>query len=216
MSVLSPKEVVDLYRKRAKNYDLTANLYYLIGFRLHHYRVLTIDSLDIKKGDTVLELGCGTGLNFPLLQQKIGKEGKIIGVDITDKMLEKAKERVKKNDWKNVEFFHDDVAQYNIPEGVDAVFSTFALTLSPDYDKVIKNCSESLRKGGRIAILDFKMPNNYMRFLAPLMILVTRPFGVRKELQYRHLWESVERYFQKSSLREMYGGFVYLSVGIKD
>ncbi|WP_269848501.1 class I SAM-dependent methyltransferase [Methanosarcina horonobensis] len=117
---------------------------------------------------------------------------------------------------KNVEFFHDDVAQYNIPEGVDAVFSTFALTLSPDYDKVIKNCSESLRKGGRIAILDFKMPNNYMRFLAPLMILVTRPFGVRKELQYRHLWESVERYFQKSSLREMYGGFVYLSVGIKD
>jgi demethylmenaquinone methyltransferase/2-methoxy-6-polyprenyl-1,4-benzoquinol methylase len=216
LPVLSPKEVADLYRKRAKNYDISACLYYLIGFRLHHYRVLTIDSLDIKKGDTVVELGCGTGLNFPLLQQKIGKEGKIIGVDITDKMLEKAEKRVKKNNWENVELIHCDVSQYNIPKGVGAVFSTFALTLSPDYDKVIRNCSESLSKGGRIAILDFKMPDDYMRHLAPLLIVVTKPFGVREELQHRHLWKSVERYFQKSSLRKMYGGFVYLSVGIKD
>ncbi|WP_218165495.1 hypothetical protein [Methanolobus zinderi] len=46
MSVLSPKEVADLYRKRAENYDISASLYYLIGFRFHHYRALTIDSLD--------------------------------------------------------------------------------------------------------------------------------------------------------------------------
>jgi len=216
LSVLSPKEVADLYRKRAENYDISASLYYLIGFRFHHYRALTIDSLDLGKGDTVVELGCGTGLNFPLLQEKIGNEGKIIGVDITDKMLKKARERVRKNNWNNVEFFHGDVARYNIPDGVDAVFSTFALTLSPDYDMVIRNCSESLKKGGRIAILDFRMPGGYVRYLAPLMILLTKPFGVRKELRHRHPWESVEMYFQKSSLSEMYWGFVYLSVGIKD
>ena len=62
----------------------------MIGFRLYHYRKLTIEFLDLKRGDTVVELGCGTGLNFPLLQQRIGDEGKIIGVDITDKMLENA------------------------------------------------------------------------------------------------------------------------------
>ncbi|WP_218165494.1 class I SAM-dependent methyltransferase [Methanolobus zinderi] len=163
-----------------------------------------------------MELGCGTGLNFPLLQEKIGNEGKIIGVDITDKMLKKARERVRKNNWNNVEFFHGDVARYNIPDGVDAVFSTFALTLSPDYDMVIRNCSESLKKGGRIAILDFRMPGGYVRYLAPLMILLTKPFGVRKDLRHRHPWESVEMYFQRSSLSEMYWGFVYLSVGIKD
>ncbi len=87
---LNRQKIQDLYRKRTGRYDLTANLYYLIGLREWHYRQREVDALQLKEGDFVVELGCGTGLNFPLLQRVIGLEGRIIGVDLTDRMLEQA------------------------------------------------------------------------------------------------------------------------------
>ena len=51
-------------QKEGRQYDISANLYYLIGFREHKYRKMAVDALNLKKGDTVVELGCGTGLNF--------------------------------------------------------------------------------------------------------------------------------------------------------
>ncbi|RJQ48340.1 MAG: methyltransferase domain-containing protein [Nitrospiraceae bacterium] len=83
-----------LYRRRAKHYDVTANFYYLIGFREQAYREKAVQALDFQSGDTVVEIGCGTGLNFSLLQNYVGPEGKIIGVDLTDAMLEQAGRRV--------------------------------------------------------------------------------------------------------------------------
>jgi ubiquinone/menaquinone biosynthesis C-methylase UbiE len=64
---LSRSELICLYRKRAKRYDWTANLYYLIGFREWAYRKKAIAALSLNKGDTVVEIACGTGLNFALL-----------------------------------------------------------------------------------------------------------------------------------------------------
>jgi demethylmenaquinone methyltransferase/2-methoxy-6-polyprenyl-1,4-benzoquinol methylase len=58
-------EVKDTYRKRAKNYDFAANLYYLMGFRINAYRKQAVKALQLQQGDTVVEIGCGTGLNFP-------------------------------------------------------------------------------------------------------------------------------------------------------
>jgi demethylmenaquinone methyltransferase/2-methoxy-6-polyprenyl-1,4-benzoquinol methylase len=63
------KEIVSLYRKRAKSYDFTANLYYLIGFREQVYRRKSVKALNLHAGDIVVEIVCGTGLNFPLLQK---------------------------------------------------------------------------------------------------------------------------------------------------
>jgi len=65
---LTKKELIDLYRLRSRNYDITANLYYLIGFREQAYRKKAVRTLDLKPGDTVVEIGCGTGLNFPLFK----------------------------------------------------------------------------------------------------------------------------------------------------
>ena len=84
-----------IYKKRAKRYDLTAQLYYLFGFREWAYRKRAVEKLKLKDGDTVVEIGCGTGLNFALIQKIIGENGKIIGVDITKEMLKEAEKRVK-------------------------------------------------------------------------------------------------------------------------
>jgi len=91
--------LISLYRKRAKRYDQSALLLYLAGFRHWAYRKRAIQSLALNDGDTVVDLGCGTGLNFSLLQEQVGPRGKIIGVDLTDAMLTEANARVAAHGW---------------------------------------------------------------------------------------------------------------------
>ena len=112
---------------------------------------------ELSKGDIVVELGCGTGLNFPLDLDVIGPDGKLIGVDITDKMLDQARKRVKGNEWNNVELVQSDAAEYNFPKDVDGIFATGVIQYSPQYDKIIKQGYDALKTGKNVVILDFKM-----------------------------------------------------------
>lgn len=74
-------EIVDLYRRRARNYHLTANLYYLVGFREFQLRKRAVAALGLARGATVVEIGCGTGLNFEYLRAAVGPRGRIVGVE---------------------------------------------------------------------------------------------------------------------------------------
>ncbi|MHB1084865.1 MAG: class I SAM-dependent methyltransferase [Thiobacillus sp.] len=82
-------QLIDLYRIRAEWYDFSANLYYLIGFREAWYRKQAVSALGLKPGDAVVEIGCGTGLNFGYLRAALGEAGKVVGLDLTDAMLRK-------------------------------------------------------------------------------------------------------------------------------
>ena len=99
----TPEEVNEVYRRRARFYDWSVNAYYLIGFRWWAYRRRAIAALRLQPGATVVEIGCGTGLNFRLLQEPIGLSGRLIGVDLSADMLEQARRRVTANGWNNVE-----------------------------------------------------------------------------------------------------------------
>lgn len=78
---------------------------------------VAVEALHLQKGDTVVEIGCGTGLNFSLLQDRIGPQGRIIGVDMTDAMLDQARARIAKHDWDNVELIQCDAGDYEFPLG---------------------------------------------------------------------------------------------------
>lgn len=212
---LTKKHLQNLYRKRAANYDFSANLYYLVGFRIRSYRKLALSKLGVKEGDTVAEIGCGTGLNFKHVMSKIGKSGKLIGVDLTDAMLEKAKQRAVKNNWQNVELIDIDAAKYDFPENINAVFSTFALTLVPEYEDVIRNASQALSSDGKLVILDLKQPDNWPLWLVKFGVFITKPFGVSLDIADRKLWKVMEKYFKKVDVQEIYGGFAYVVVGEK-
>jgi ubiquinone/menaquinone biosynthesis C-methylase UbiE len=140
---LNKNQIRDLYRKRAGQYDLSANAYYLMGFREAKYRKMAVSRLQLAPGDTVAEIGCGTGLNFPYLLDAVGQSGRLIGIDLTDAMLTKAKERVRHNGWQNIELVQADAAAYEFPSGIDGAISTFALTLVPEYDEIIKRVSRA-------------------------------------------------------------------------
>jgi len=136
--MLGKDELIYLYRDRALRYDLASNLYRLIGLRISTYRQQAADSLALRSGDTVVELGCGTGLNFPDLYQAVGPTGTIIGADLTDAMLAQAQKCVRREGWSNVNLVQSDVAAFTYPEPVDGILSTFALTLVPEFDEVIR------------------------------------------------------------------------------
>ncbi|HEY5736130.1 MAG TPA: methyltransferase domain-containing protein [Nitrosopumilus sp.] len=207
--------VVGAYRKYAKNYDFAVKLYRLLGIKIGKYRDITVDSLDLSKGDTVVELGCGTGLNFSRVLDKIGTEGKLIGVDITDKMLDQARKRIDEKGWKNVELVESDFAKYKFPQEIDGIFTTGALQYSTQYDKIIKQGHDALKPNKKFVIMDFKMSQGPAKIFAPLIVFFTKPFGADEEYLKGTAWKSIEKYFEKNSYREGWGGFLYVSVGTK-
>lgn len=124
--------IAKVYQRLAKFYDLLGEEilgWILSPFGYRSYRKRAIAAMNLQPGDTVVDLGCGTGLNFSLLEKAIGADGKIIGVDLTNAMLGQARKRLESNAWTNVELVQSDAADYSFPAGVDGILSTWALTL---------------------------------------------------------------------------------------
>jgi len=203
--------VRQLYKKRARHYDLSANLYYLLGFREFAYRKHAVANLNLEPGDCVVDVGCGTGLNFAFLQEKVGPEGRIVGVDLTAEMLDRASERCQANGWRNVKLVEQDAASYRFPPEVEGVLSTFALTLVPEYTAVITNAAAALKPGKRMVLLDLQLPA-WPQPLVKLGILLTRAFGVNEEIANRHPWESMQAVFGNMHKFDSYFGAIYTAI----
>ena len=207
--------IVKAYTKYAENYDLAVKLYPLLGLKIEKYRDMTVNALNLEQGDIVIELGCGTGLNFERILKKIGPEGKLIGVDVTEKMLMEAKKRIRNNSWNNVELIHCDIAEYQFPKEIDGIFATGALQYSPKHELIVKRGYDALKHGRIFALLDFKKSDRIARIFTPLLLFFTGPFLANEEYIQRKAWKSIEKYFEKTTFHEGWGGFVYLSVGTK-
>jgi demethylmenaquinone methyltransferase/2-methoxy-6-polyprenyl-1,4-benzoquinol methylase len=179
------------------------------------FRKAAVRTLALRPGDTVVELGCGTGLNFRLLQRSIGPSGRIIGVDMTDAMLAKARERIRRYQWCNVELVQSDVAKYAFRSSVDGILSTFAMEFVPEYDDLIRRCSEALRPGRYMVVGDLKPPEGRLAGLAPYLGTLARRYGTTMDLADRPPWESVRNYLDDVRLTEFYFGYAYLASGTR-
>jgi demethylmenaquinone methyltransferase/2-methoxy-6-polyprenyl-1,4-benzoquinol methylase len=201
-----------LYRRQASGYDQSG----IQG--LDAFRREAISRLALQRGDLVVDLGCGTGLNFALLQEAIGKTGRIIGVDLTDAMLEQARLRVAAHGWKNVELVQADAAQYRFPTRVDGILSTFALTFVPDGARVIQSGCRALAPGRRWVVLDMAWPRALPMWLSPLLFFLRLSrYGIRGEVIRRRPWQTVWSTMQQSLVKveqqPFSMGFFYLAWG---
>jgi len=110
---------------------------------------------EIKEGDTVLDLGSGAGFDAFLAAKKVGKNGKVIGVDMTPEMVKKARANAKKYSFANTEFRLGDIEDLPIDSNsIDIVISNCVINLAPDKDKVFSEAYRVLKKGGAIFASD--------------------------------------------------------------
>ena len=123
--------------------------------------------MHLNEGTTVLNLPCGTGQNFELFQKHLKNTGQIIGIDLSDGMLAKAKNKISKNEWTNIDIIKEDATNINpkwlIDQNynslkIDAVFCDLGLSGFPDWKEDIDNLYEVLAHNGRFVIMDWYLP----------------------------------------------------------
>jgi ubiquinone/menaquinone biosynthesis C-methylase UbiE len=209
----SARDILGFLRRSAARDDFTTGLAYAIGFRDRAYRQRAVDALALAPGDTVVEIGCGTGRNFEMLERAVGPGGRVTGVDISEAMLRRARRRVVRHGWSNVELVQRDAATYEFRPPVDGILSTYALVLVPEYDRVIERGFGALREGKRWVVLDQKLPSGRASRLVPLVDRMSRPFDYSGIIGTRRLWESIRNHAGNVRVEEIYLGFVYLAVG---
>lgn len=206
--------VQEKYQSNARYYDRVVSLYRLIGLRANAYRESAISQLRLKRGSCVVDLGCGTGLSFPGILERIGPEGRLIGVDITPAMLVQARRRVALQGWENVELVHADASTFEFPERAAGVISVGLFGYLSDFHRVIERAAGALSPGGRLVVLDGKVPDGaFSAALLKLALLLGRPFGVRLDYADRRPWESFPEYLEETSVEERFFGGMYIASG---
>lgn len=197
MGVLNAAEVEKLYDRRADIYDLLNGAFRTLGFRRHQERV--ISELNLREGNTVVDLCCGTGVNLKKLSSAVGPEGTVIGVDLSQGMLAKAKDRSRSAGLENVQLVRADARDYELPDGTAAVLSTFGLEMVPDYAQVIESCANRLPAGGRLALLGLKHPESWPDWMMAAGVAATKAFGVSRDYEDFRPWLAADRYFERRS-----------------
>jgi demethylmenaquinone methyltransferase/2-methoxy-6-polyprenyl-1,4-benzoquinol methylase len=211
------EHLIETYRKKAKHYDITSRLYPAPGYPQRAQRLRAVQALRLHPGDTVIDVACGTGLNFSLIQKLIGPEGRIVGVDLTDAMLDRAHHRIATNGWSNVSLVQSDAVEFEFPTEVDAILSTYALTQVPDCAAVIAHGAAALSEGGRLVVLDLKVPAGVPRWLSQVGTSAVRPFASIDQWIARRPWEAIRVAMQEEladfSWAELLFGTAFLGAG---
>jgi ubiquinone/menaquinone biosynthesis C-methylase UbiE len=185
------EHLIATYRKKAKHYDFTSRLYPAPGYPQRAQRLRAVQALGLHAGDSVIDIACGTGLNFPLIEEAIGPSGRILGVDLTDAMLAQAHDRIMTNGWSNISLVQSDAAEFDFPAEVDAILSTYALSQVPECAAVIAHGAAALSGGGRWVVLDLKVPDNTPGWISQLGTGIVRPFASIDEWVMRRPWDAI-------------------------
>ena len=132
----------------------------------------------LKEGETVLDLGSGAGLDMFVASKKVGSRGKVIGIDMTPAMIEKAEKNAKELGITNVEFRFGDIEAMPVEDdSIDAIISNCVINLAPDKSKVFREAYRVLRRGGRIMVSDIVLSKPLQKRVTDQVVTYTGCIG---------------------------------------
>ncbi len=175
-------------------------------------RVAAIGAMGLRSGMRVLDLGCGTGLNHPLLQDAVGPTGTVIGVDSSRQMLAQARRQANRHGWRNVELVRADMTTVDGLADVDAVIATYTLSVVLGWQHAWELALSTTRPGGRMAVVDMQLPIGRARMAAPLARLACAAGGADI---HAHPWTALERDCTDFTAVSLRGGHVQVRVGTR-
>lgn len=168
-------------------------------------------ALGLRQGDRVLDLACGTGLNFPHLRELVGERGQVVGADLTPAMLDIARKMINRKGWTNVKVYEADAANLPFPDAsFDKVIISFALHIIPEYIKTIEEVRRVLVPGGRFVALEMRGGiHSVPAWLQPL------PHICAVDMRHDTL-SAIKRVFQDVEVRNLWMRTLFVAVANKN
>lgn len=159
----------------------------IFGRIFHESRESTVRRLTVAQGERILEVGVGTGLALPLYPRHC----RLVGIDLSAGMLEKARERVRMYGLEHVELARMDAGQMEFPDdSFDTVMAAYVVTAVPDYRKVVTEMIRVCRPGGRIIMLNhFSNGNKLIAAVEKVISPLCKHIGFRTDLSLNHVLE---------------------------
>lgn len=201
------------YRAGARLYDALSAEWpiYRVG------RVKAIGMLDLQSGERVLDLGCGTGLNHPLLHDAVGPTGRVLGIDLSESMLAVARHRVARRRLGSVRLLRADAVNLDPRQVVrelgglaDVVIATYTLSIMADPAEAWRRAMRAARPGARLAIVDMQAPTGAARLVAPLARAFAGLGGANLDA---HPWQALERTASDVRALSLRGGHIQVRSG---
>ena len=202
---------------RLQHYDVFSWFYDATTEPLHRqHRIDAVELLDLAPGQTVLDLPCGTGANFPFLNLAVHRTGRIIGLDASPGMLMRARAKIGRAGWEHVTLVEADARTLRpellgVPK-VDAVISMLGFTVIPDWELVFERTYDLLEPGGRYVVMDLFLEGKRTSRLADAFFRV----AARAD-STRRFWEPLERRVHDFELHDSacFGGVARTVAGTK-
>lgn len=179
-------------------WDFAALTYYRVLDRFSgSLNTLAIDKLELKPGEAVLDIGCGTGASIPALVEAVGPQGRVVAVDFSPRMVAIARKRAAR--WPNVEVRQADACNTDHgAEEFDAAVALGAFSAMPDVPAAVANAADALRPGGRLFVFDVRLAKKTRttRFLRAAYRRIAGFSGADVVDELRNVFERVEPVFR--------------------
>jgi ubiquinone/menaquinone biosynthesis C-methylase UbiE len=187
------------YDRLARVYDTLEPLYLIFP----RARRKAVAALGLKEGDTVLEIGVGTGRNLPYLVDAVGRGGTVIGVDASQGMLAQAKKLVDGRGWSNVHLHCQDATRLMLDRDVDGVLFSLSYSALPEPRPALAQAWKRLRPASRVVVMDMGLTQGgAYRLLAPIGRLLVK---LAPGDPYSDPWSDLAEYGEVETERFLFG-----------